>query len=94
MSSPLILLTHKKQLLNVFTKQCVVKLQHPRCKNKTINTTCDIIDTSTQHTKELIMTKMTQQAFFDAIHAAETADEKFDILFSENIEIIEEETTE
>jgi hypothetical protein len=40
------------------------------------------------------MTQMTQQAFFDAIHAAETADEKFDILFSEEIEIIEEEITE
>ena len=40
------------------------------------------------------MTKMTQKEFFAAIHAAETADEKFDILFSENIEIIEENIVE
>jgi hypothetical protein len=34
-----------------------VYLQHPIVENKTINPTCDIIDTSTQRTKELIMTK-------------------------------------
>lgn len=40
------------------------------------------------------MTTMTEKQYWAAIHAADTIDAKLDILFSEDIEIIEEDMVE